>query len=400
MANDGGSIMDKSKEEKIKEIVDNAYFVCESVDDLPKLQKIQDFLNNRSLQFVFRGVSDCTYGLLTTLHRHINEFTDFGTIYEQRVKSRIELKEQYGYVDQANIYLEETRYLLTDFASGLIRIGDNSFLNYTSQDMFENERHFGIPMQLLDFTYSFDIALFFAFNNLKLSSENDYVKIYALNTAYVHSIWDKYDETKGRQLAAKKGLPFVKHPFKDLLGGDDLFIDGEPVVNTLRFIDCPGEKCGRMQRQMGAMIYDTLDYKELDYIDLEVLIKENSAHLKEGLKPIITILIDKSFVREVLSMLWSKNINGSSLFFDVEGVVMDVLNTNYCDKIINEVRGIRKKIRNKMYNNDNEINNEKIPVKFKEAVKYIEKINMNYLESRMKRIDGLIKDNRNKRHQK
>lgn len=109
--------------------------------------------------------------------------------------------------------------------------------------------------------------------------------------------------------------------FRDVFPGD-----------TLQFIPHPGKHNRRMQKQLGAMLYDTRDYKSTAYKNLDDFIEKHKEP-DTDCPTIKKIFINQKFASEIFERLELMGITGSSLFMNADGVVLDIINAyNYNPK--------------------------------------------------------------------
>ncbi len=279
-------------------------------------KKAIEFLEQLALEsqdtLVFRGHSKEEYRLESTWHRD----------------GKIPIGSEMERVDDT----------LNKFTVGMQKLGLGSSFNHDNRlEPLENGRHYGLPSPCLDFSYSPYVALFFAFNGVKQdykSKKNKYSVVYALNinklaTFYAKNIVPeletKEDEDKRREVY----FSFMKPK-------EDLFREGFPA-NVLQFIPYPGKNNTRMQRQLGALLYDSLIYYYLKIKDLEEFIgdiKEADIISDDQHEPTLyKILINQKCVSNIFHRLELMNITGGNLYCSGEGVVMDMGNAkNYNPK--------------------------------------------------------------------
>jgi len=89
-----------------------------------------------------------------------------------------------------------------------------------------------------------------------------------------------------------------------------------------------------MTRQMGAFLYDTLNYSRLETASLEAFIKDTPlSHRRERnevpLYALRKITVPHSEARSVFKHLALAGITGTRLLDDYEGAVADVMNSYY-----------------------------------------------------------------------
>lgn len=224
---------------------------------------------------------------------------------------------------------------LTAYKVGLEKLGIKSFDHTSRFEAMEHGRHHGVPTPCLDFSYSLYVALFFAFNGVRVSGgKNTYSVVYALNINQLADAWAKeLHDPRENNTAFYETFQNFKFPRQGIF-------KNEFPGNILQFIPFPGLLNKRMQRQLGCLLYDTLWYGHRNLLDLEDYIdKKKEPEVYDGTttrpgKPILTkVLINQKAVSEVFERLELMNIMGGILYDSAEGVVFDIKNAyNYNPK--------------------------------------------------------------------
>ncbi|UXN35459.1 FRG domain-containing protein [Avibacterium paragallinarum] len=245
----------------LKDYIKDIYCLLEkSPTDIPSDINIID-INNKIADSFFRGHSKESYELKSTLEREIN------------AQNIINLtKEKYDEIQKS--YLLKCKQLLRG------KIPEQGLL---LTDNFDDEiwaigQHFGLKTPLLDWTYSFNIALFFAFkepNKSSTNSDSEYRVIYHLRMPIIDTDRIKIFEPKfdvGGRINAQQGV-FTKY----------LYSEFKNIIQDI--------------------------YKSIpEHLDKNTLTK---------------IKIKSSLRNKVISYLNEMNINNSTLFPDIAGAIMD-----------------------------------------------------------------------------
>lgn len=274
-----------------------------------------DFLDSLALaktDFIFRGHTKEEYKLTTTLNRH----------------RKIPHESWSSDIDE----------MIDQFRVGLTKLGILPFESDRRLDWLKYARHHGVPTPVLDFSYSPYMALFFAFNGVRINydaKEKEYTVIYALNINKLAWLWatlflnpkEKYDEV-------------MKRYNEFLYPKGELFKNGFPGP-WMQFIPFPGKYNSRMHRQQGALLYDTLNYDYLKVENLDELIEKHkepdtslpNGGIEKSEPTFYKIFINKKCVSDIFAKLELMGINGGFLYENSDGVAQDVINSyNYNSK--------------------------------------------------------------------
>ena len=147
--------------------------------------------------------------------------------------------------------------------------------------------------------------------------------VYALNIGRLERNW------------ALRRTPDRGPAFDDVCRQFRRIEESESNAVDIRFIPFPGLQAERMQRQLGAFLYCTLDYAAAGVCDLEDFLdkkidekgdaRESPNLLSKG--PVLTkIVFRHEWATEVFKRLELMNIKGGTLLRSAEGVAMDVWN--------------------------------------------------------------------------
>lgn len=255
--------------------------------------------------FIFRGHSKECYLLDTTYNRYSTRPIDD---------------------EETNNFNE----MIEGFRAGVAKIGINPFPdNGTRREWMEYARHHGLPTPALDFSYSPYVALFFAFNGARVTydciSSTEYVAVYAIDVSSLAFCWASSLHSPGSS-EFDNARQYFLYERKD-------FLESKFHANTLKFLFSPGKYNHRMQRQMGCLLYDTINYPIRGLDGLDDFIKRHSEPAGSLNPTAYKILIDKNCAADVLPRLELMNIGGASLLLDADGVAKDVINGyNYTAK--------------------------------------------------------------------
>lgn len=211
-----------------------------------------EYIGKPQLSMIFRGHKEENYKLESTLERHI-----------RKVFPKLELNKDI-FTRICNHYL----YHYKEELKGKIK---EPYILSNDNDIWALGQHYGLKTPLLDWTRSFLIALYFAFE--ELVSESDYRVVYQLNTFL--SIPDLIVEPEfpiGSRIVAQRGV-FTNKISSELENINDHFANG--------------------------------DYCEA--------IKNH--------RPLIKYKIKSSLRKDIMNFLFSLNIDCYTIYPDLQGVI-------------------------------------------------------------------------------
>lgn len=248
---------------------------------------------------IFRGHELETYRLASTLSRYSS------TAHEDW-----------------NSWIDE---MLSHFHTNLASIKRLPPENMNRRGRLEYGRHHGVPSPLIDFTHSPYVALFFAFNKRRPDPNrtDERVVVNALRLGNLATAWAMFRNGTfdHSNYDGQRSDRFRWHRI-------DIFEHGYPG-ECLQYFHSAASWNVRMQRQMGAFIYDTLDYRELGMTDLEDFIdKFPEPTGPDGTRneTLVRVLIPLSDVGPVFSRLELMGITGARIMDDGDGAADDVFN--------------------------------------------------------------------------
>ena len=261
-------------------------------------------------RIIFRGHREETWRLASTLHREK--------------------------------YLSQTHSIdkmLSHFIMNIKSVGGRCpFEEEDRRARLEYGRHYGIPSPLIDFSYSPYVALFFAFNGVRPEGAKSRAVIYAVDVQSLALLWTRVRVPGGDPSGESFNQTFQRFvkefrkfdPAKDGVGPQSkhFFGNGYPQ-DELKLFSFPASWNIRMQRQMGAFLYDTNRYGRSGPIDLEDFIEKNTetADASDPDPPALTkISIPHNEAAKVFQRLELAGITGTRLLDDHEGAAADVKN--------------------------------------------------------------------------
>jgi hypothetical protein len=225
--------------------------------------------------------------------------------------------------------------MLSHFILNLRSVGAHlPFPEGDRRSRLEYGRHYAVPSPLIDFSYSPLVALFFAFNGVRVrvSKSNDLSVIYALNVDSLAMLWARQLARDPIGIIDTKKLNIEANWFR--WDADGLFDRGYSSP-MLKFMAFPASWNIRMLRQMGAFIYDSIEYGQV-WTDLEDFIEKEADILGDSDDPptLTKIYFRHAWGGEIFQRLELSGITGTRLLDDHEGAAADVVNSyNYNRKL-------------------------------------------------------------------
>lgn len=180
----------------------------------------------------------------------------------------------------------------------------------------EIAQHFMLPTRMLDFSYSFDVALFFACYDARGRYQEEDGKVFILNKS-------RYEQMlKDRNKLSSQ----IIHNNRFLYEWLQKYIDKEPTLGSSEGIDMPifidaTQQFDRLSMQKGMFLLwgrDECSFEEIlknENLDFSWLIQ--------------TIIIDKNAKSSIIADLAKRNISEDTLFMNVLKIRNLVSNIKY-----------------------------------------------------------------------
>ena len=189
----------------------------------------------------------------------------------------------------------------------------------------EYARHYGLPSPLIDWSFSPYVSMYFAFSGVNARDGGTSV-VCALDIQAMAGLFatalskDPTGTVDGSKVMKLREKFFPETPFSTEYPSHELF-----------FLNYPAAWNTRMIRQMGAFLYDTLDYSRMGAPTLEKFIEHNPEIPGPVTQSALTrVTIPHSEASRVFTRLELAGITGTRLLDDYEGAVADVRNAyNY-----------------------------------------------------------------------
>ncbi len=254
------------------------------------IEEFNRYCSNKSKTYIFRGQRDSNWSLESSFDRTIKSYSE---MYQQKH-------------NKSDNYSLELKII-----NKFIRHGQNlidqkiNFENYL--DVISLMQHYGAPSRLIDWSYSFYIALFFAFDD----AEKDHPAVFAFDSYDLNNTVKKlykdsektielldslknYEENKKHQNAFKELLKInFQQPY--IYGVNPFYLNERLSIQQGLFL-FQGDISKNFEENYNGFIKQTSNAKK---------IKKYKINIK--LKPYI------------LRMLNRMNINSRSLFPGIEG---------------------------------------------------------------------------------
>jgi hypothetical protein len=241
-------------------------------------------------QWVFRGQADSSWGLKSTLERALEYF-------------EIDLSKKASGVELG---------LLRKFKRHYHHYLESPIENDNSLEWLAIMQHYGTPTRLLDWTYSFYVALYFAMNHVK---ENGSASVWALDTDWIGEVMNGYLgslEGHGDAYAAwkdDKGI-LEKDTFKKIFAPKQ-----KPPIALIGVVS-PLRLNKRLTIQQGTFLCPGDVTKTFEENLIALLTKRNP----ESKSHFIKLVIHSEQKNKILEHLQRMNMNDATLFPGLDGL--------------------------------------------------------------------------------
>lgn len=256
------------------------YFEIIRVESWDKLFELyNDRFRSKNKIWIFRGHNSCKYPLQSTLERTIEEFN---LNYSEAIQyEKILLRKFQGCLHQYESIIPKKKNIL---------------------EWWTYMRHYGAPTRLLDWTYSFFIAIYFALENA--SGEDDQNPSDAAVWALCPSDWKRVANNEFN-IDKNKEIDDDPKLFKKL------FFSSEPSTLKLVYPLNPLKLNDRLTLQQGLFLCPTISTAPF----IECFVNTQ----KKGASTPIKIIIDHRIRKKALYDLYRMNITRAVLFPGLAG---------------------------------------------------------------------------------
>ncbi|MFC1856072.1 FRG domain-containing protein [Thermodesulfobacteriota bacterium] len=262
-------------------------------------------------RYIFRGHSKEEHKLETTLSRlHGGTNSDCTIEFNDKLKNNL---------------IADNLEAFRDGIKSNSKIKSPDIEKDNNLDLLAYARHHGLPSPCIDFTDSPYVALFFAFNGVKVNDSNKsktkYSVVYAIDIGQLAHAWSKLNLGFDNSFSREQYKEFLK---------EKKFKYGFPA-DELMFIPNMGKDNDRQKAQEGVFLYDTLEYGQPKGQPL-AYIKDLEDYLAHQIEPSGVPILTKVFIphkcaKQIFKKLRQENKTGSELYMSAEGVAMDIINS-------------------------------------------------------------------------
>lgn len=251
---------------------------------ISSISSLVDALNNLGSAYMHRGHADYRWKLETTFERIF----------------------KYHFEKGKNSILEN--YLINEFKSKFhLYDKENNLKPNSDLGWLSLMQHYGVPTRLLDFTQSPYVALYFALENVNQTSGRSF-SVVSLN-------WKKIQRLSSN-IIKRKFPDFNDDQFYIHKNSETIYEDYLKDVEVAWFSE-PAELNKRLDLQMGSFLFSSNPGIKLDTI-LES--KEYSSAEK------YEFIIDPSLFKSCYKLLNTMNINGKTIYGDLNGLGISLKN--------------------------------------------------------------------------
>lgn len=298
------------------------YFYHEKIETFDQFETFYEGLSNNK-KLIYRGVSDASYKLYNTLQIHFIEHElnlDFDN-YHEFIKTHIESAKRWN------------NNLLIKFYKSL---GHNSAYDLSVLSFL---RHSGSPAPLLDWSYNFNISLFFSCKQYSNSAKNeteDYCSLYVFDldaNNELSNLPDVYHSINESFISASKSKPEVdgtelqnkidKHSYSLIKELPIAYISDENSdVNFPLYTNANLN----IINQEGLFIFNNSPNIPLE----QILNGDRKDHISMSAIKIRCIDIHKSLVNGIIKKLETKGIKKDYVYPKPENIKDYLLNKSIC----------------------------------------------------------------------
>ncbi len=274
------------------------YFDARDLSSWIHISNLYEETLKSSGQWIFRGQRNATWGLRSSLERQIDTF---------------------------RIAQAET----LDLEQGLLRRFQRQCHHYFGDapkrkdylEWFALMQHYGAPTRLLDWTYSFFAALFFALDNLVDDDRNKdsySCAVWALNTEWIKQPFESVLSSYPDVLSEWKNDEGILRP----ITYRNIFLHQNQI--SLVGVVTPQRMNQRLVIQQGTFLCPGDVSKSFEDNLIALMSKDKDRAKANFIK--LTITIDSSTWKEFLLRLHHMNMNSASLYPGLEGFARSLKN--------------------------------------------------------------------------